>query len=63
MDQDRLNTLFREWGNIIFDRHLDVPLFLLRAELVVDPNVVADYVYPGDISGSWIHVENIKSAR
>jgi len=63
MDQGRLNTLFREWGDIVYDRHLDIPLFLMRAELVVDPNVVADYVYPGDISGSWTHVENIKSAR
>lgn len=63
MDQGRLNALFREWGNIVYDRHLDIPLFLLRAELMVDPEVVADYVYPGDISGSWTHVENIKSAQ
>ena len=63
MDQDQLNQLFSRWGNLVYDLHMDIPLFLLQAEVMANPEVVADYVFPGTISGSWTHVEYIKSAQ
>ena len=32
------------------------------AEIVVDPKIVGDYVFPGSISGTWTHMQNIKAA-
>ena len=63
MDEAQLLDLFQRWGNLVYDLHMDIPLFLQRAEIMVNPGVVADYVFPGTISGNWTHVEYIKSAR
>src|SRR5262249_19311154 len=55
--------LYRQVGNKMYELHLDVPLFWLPAEAVVDSKVVADYVWPGSISGTWTHPEYIKAVR
>ena len=47
----------------MYDLHMDIPLFLQRAEIMVNPNVVAYYVFPGTSSDNWTHVEYIKSAQ
>ena len=63
MDEAQLLDLFQRWGNLVYDLHMDIPLFLQRAEMMVNPNVVADYVFPGTLSGNWTHIEYIKSAQ
>lgn len=63
MAEDELLDLFQRWGNLVYDLHMDLPLFLMRAEIMVNPSVVADYTFPGTISGNWTHVEYIKSAQ
>ena len=63
LDPQRRFELYRQAGNRAFDLHLDAPLFWLPAEAIVDPKVVSDYVFPGSISGTWTHPENIKAAR
>lgn len=63
MDEAELLAYFQRWGNLVYDLHMDVPLFLQRAEMMVNPNVVADYVFPGTLSGNWTHVEYITSAQ
>ena len=45
-----------------FEKHLAMPLYWLPAEVVVDPKIVGDYVFPGSISGTWTHMQNIKPA-
>lgn len=55
--------LYRQAGDVLYDQHLDVPLFWLSAEAVVDPKVISDYVWPGSISGTWTMPENIKAVR
>ncbi|MBM2813179.1 MAG: bac 5 protein, partial [Chloroflexi bacterium] len=55
--------LYKQAGNVLYDNHLDIPLFWLPAEAVVDPKVISDYVWPGSISGIWTMPENIKAVR
>ena len=57
------SELWRKIGDLLYDRHLSMPLFWLPAEAVYNPKFVSDYVWPGSISGTWSHVENIKAAR
>ena len=47
----------------ILANHLGTPLFWLPAEAVYNTKIVADYPWPGAISGTWTHVENIKAAK
>jgi len=42
---------------------MDVPLFWLPAEATVNPNIIADWTFPGSISGTWTHTHLIKAAR
>ncbi len=63
LDVEKHWPLWREIGDKSFDLHSNVPLFWLPAEAVLDPGIVADYPWPGSISGTWTHVEHIKAAR
>jgi ABC-type transport system substrate-binding protein len=58
-DQD---ALWRKVATVTFEKHLAMPLYWLPAEIVVDPKIVGDYVFPGSISGTWTHMQNIKAA-
>ena len=59
-DQDRL---LRELGNIIYDSFTDFPLFYLPAEVVVNPEFVDEWIWPGFLSGFWSHLWTIKGTR
>ncbi len=59
-DQDRL---LRELGNIIYDSFTDFPLYYLPAEVVVNPDFVDEWVWPGFLSGFWSHLWTIKGTR
>ena len=63
MDETARDGLWRKIGDLAFANMLSVHLFYLPAEAVVDPKVVESWVFPGDITGSWTHVTNIKAAR
>ena len=63
LDEGKQKELWRRAGDLRFDAVQEVPLFWLPVEVVVDPKIVADWVFPGSISGSWSHVQNIKAAR
>lgn len=55
--------LWQELGEYSFVNHTSIPLFWLPAEVVINPTIVADWVFPGSITGFWTHVENIKAAQ
>jgi hypothetical protein len=40
----------------------DLPLFCLLAEAAVNPKYVAEYVFPGTITGFFTHLEYVKLA-
>ncbi len=62
LDLKLQDELWRKVGTVTFEKHLAMPLYWLPAEIVVDPKIVGDYVFPGSISGTWTHVQNIKAA-
>ncbi|HEX3245553.1 MAG TPA: ABC transporter substrate-binding protein [Chloroflexota bacterium] len=63
IDEQKQDEYWRQMGQILFDGHLEVPLYWLPAEAVMNPSVVADYVFPGSVTGTWTNVQNIKAAR
>jgi ABC-type transport system substrate-binding protein len=62
-DEAKQDDLWRQVGNTMFDRHMSVPLFWLPAEIVVNPAVVSDYIFPGSITGAWTHTQNIEASK
>ncbi|MFN0074509.1 MAG: ABC transporter substrate-binding protein [Chloroflexota bacterium] len=63
LDSAQQDTLYKQIGETIYTRHTNSPLFWTSAQAVVNPNIVADYVWPGSISGTWTHVEQVKATR
>ncbi len=62
LEDNQQDAALREMGNAMFDKQMHAPLFWLPAEIVVNPKVVSDWVFPGSITGTWTHVQNIKPA-
>jgi len=54
--------LLREIGDIRFNEFSDIPLFWLFAEATINPKVVAEYVFPGTITGYYTHLEYVRLA-
>ena len=63
LDDKKLDALYRKLGEEGWRKHMMLNLLWLPAEAAYNPQIVADYVFPGAISGTWTHVENIKAAR
>ncbi len=57
----RRAQLWTEYGNLLFDNYTHMPLFWLPAEVLVNPEVVSDFVWPGALSGFWSHMWGLKS--
>jgi hypothetical protein len=55
--------ILREMGDHKFFEFADMPLFWLRAEAGVNPKYIAEYVFPGSITGFFTHLEYIKLAQ
>jgi len=63
LDEKKQDQLYRQIGEEGWRKHMMLNLLWLPAEVAYNPKIVADYVFPGAISGTWTHVENIKAAR
>jgi len=63
LDPVKADALARRMGDIFFDEFIGVPLFWLPAEAVINPKFVSDWVWPGAITGTWTHMENIKAVK
>lgn len=62
LDESTRNSLWRAFGDIIFDNVPHIPLLRTYDEVVVDPNVVCGYVFPGaNMSADFSFVEYIES--
>ena len=59
VDPKKAEELWRKWGDMAFERYVNIPLAWIPSEAIVDPNVIADYVYPGSITGTYSHLEYI----
>ena len=63
VDPAKRAPLWQELAEYSFVNHTSLPLFWLPAEVVINTSVVADWVFPGSITGFWTHVENIRAAQ
>jgi len=52
--------LLREIGDHKFHNFAEIPLFWLFADATVNPRYIAEYVFPGVITGYYTHLEYIK---
>jgi hypothetical protein len=55
--------MLRQIGEIAFTSYQDIPLFWLPPEAMFNPEFVSDYVFPGSVTGTWTHLENIRAAK
>jgi ABC-type transport system substrate-binding protein len=55
--------LLREIGDHKFNEFADMPLFWLYADAAVNPKFIADYTFPGSITGFFTHLEYVKLAQ
>lgn len=63
LDPNQWDAVYRETGNMLYDKHSLIPLFWLPIYAVVDPNIVADYPFSGTLTGPYADIEYIKPAR
>lgn len=55
--------MLRQIGEIAYTSYQDIPLFWLPPEAMFNPEFVSDYVFPGSVTGTWTHLENIRAAK
>ena len=64
MTPEAYDEAYREVGNVVFDMVQHVPLFRIRSQRVVNPEVVGDYEVPGaGMSAPYSFVEYISAAE
>ncbi len=52
-----------DMGNFLYDNYADIPMFHLNADVTVDPEYIADYVWAGLTSAGISHFHAIKGVR
>jgi len=62
VDKAERARLLREIGDHKFNEFAEIPLFWLYAEATVNPKYIAEYTFPGIITGYFTHLEYIKLA-
>jgi ABC-type transport system substrate-binding protein len=62
IDPAKQEELWRQAGNAGYEEFMNAPLFWLPTEVVVNPKVVAEWTWPGGITGAWTHIVGIKAA-
>ena len=63
LNPEPADALIRQWGDLAFENHASIPLFWLPTKAVYNPEFIADYNYPGSISGTYTHFEAIEGVR
>ncbi len=59
-DEKKQDEAWRQAGEVMFSRHSHIPLFWIPAQIVANPKVVSEYIFPGNVSGTWSHVYTMK---
>ncbi|MBM3222418.1 MAG: ABC transporter substrate-binding protein [Candidatus Tectomicrobia bacterium] len=60
VDKAERARLLQEIGNHEFTEFASIPLFFLYADAAVNPKYVAEYTFPGVITGFFTHLEYVK---
>jgi hypothetical protein len=62
VDMAERTRLLREIGDHKFNEFAEISLFLLYADAVVNPKYIAEYTFPGVITGYFTHLESVRLA-
>ena len=60
VDSGERAILLREIGDHKFAEFAEIPMYWMRAEIMVNPKYIAEYVFPGTVTGIYSHLEFIK---
>jgi len=63
MDPVKQNLLLREIGDLAFGEYMGIYLFWIPAQLVINPEFVESYNFPGSLSAIWTHYELLKAVK
>ena len=63
LDLEEQAKAWKEWGEAVYSSHANLNLFWLPAEATVDPNVVADWVFPSNVTGTYTHIPHIRAVK
>ncbi len=63
LDEKKQYQMLRDIGDKSYPLHMNMPLFWLPAELLINPTIVAAWPYPGSVSRVFSHFDAIKAAR
>jgi ABC-type transport system substrate-binding protein len=62
VDKKERERIARSIGDHLFEEFADIPLFWFANEVMVNPKVVGDWVYPGLAAGRSTHFHLVKPA-
>lgn len=62
VDKKERARILREVGDHAYQNFASIPLFFLYADAAVNPKYVAEYIFPGVITGFFTHLEYVKLA-
>ncbi len=62
LDTEAREALIREAFSYVYEQYADMPMVSLAAEIVVDPEVIAGWTYPGVTSNGFSHWQLIEAA-
>ena len=63
LDPAERDRLIREIGNEKFDNYETIPLLWIFFQVAINPDVIAEYKYPGTAASNFSHLETIKAVR
>ena len=61
LDPEERDRLIREIGNEKFDNFSTIPLLWIFFQVAIDPDVIAEYKFPGTAASNFSHLETIKA--
>ncbi len=63
LDPTERDRLIREIGNEKFDNFSTIPILWIFFQVAINPDVIAEYKFPGTAASNFSHLETIKAVR
>ena len=63
LDPSERDRLIREIGNEKYDNFAVIPLLWIFFQVAIDPDIIAEYKFPGTAASNFSHLENIKAVK
>ncbi len=63
LDPSERDRLIREIGNEKYDNHSVIPLLWIFFQVAIDPEIIAEYRFPGTAASNFSHLETISAVK